>query len=434
MKAARKHVVESLLLVRNNTLQTTRDALKVLFSVATEVPSEELLSMRSGWPGAVRDAVRGKGGKASEDEDEDKMDIVRDPESDLEAGAAMAPSMEYLLSLFLAAAYVAEKNYAEAFKVSEEALKRMEQEDTRAFDSIIAAYWTLVRISSNRLGIDVTRSYFRGLAISREFENVETVSVLINCILMSLISSRMFVEAHTFLTNTQWPEKSDVCQSAVYCYQAALLRLTAGEYQMAKHAINLAMVKSTDVLFTRRCEKVLVLVSLHMGVHPRREFFRSKEPLVPYQRLVLVVKSCSMDLFADACSRHREVFERDGLWQVVRRLRPCVLREHVRKIGVVYSRISISDTSGMLGVGAESAVFLLKKAIDDGIVKGRIDPDAGVYVSVSDQKTSDLKTIPRIEEMLFISNQLAMMKKHEPIKRKTIEEMKVDMSYDEYQI
>ncbi|KAI5189047.1 26S proteasome regulatory subunit N3 [Nematocida sp. AWRm77] len=388
-----ERIEESIQSVEKNTLKGTKDALKHLFDISAEVPSahlEGLLDMQS------------------------------------------SSLSRHLLQLFLGWAYVKEGAHKSALKVARTALGEVGKINPRALDGVVAGLWSVLRVSSTALGENPLPEYLVGLAANREYQNVESTTVLINSILMYLRQEEMYDEAYTFLKHTKLPENAEVGHSSVFYYLAGIVYLMAGEYGTAEKMVNLAIVKSTDEFFTTECRKVHVLACMHQGKHPHRKFFEENAGLEMYQKLLLSIKSCSLSMFYKALEEGKESLKKDGMYQAVIRLEAAVQKEHVRRIGMVYTRISLEAVGSMLGVSGESAVFLLQKAINEGIISGHISMKTQEYISV--EKRTEAREGLRIEEMLSIANTLTMLKKHEPIKRKTLEEMQAEMIYNEYQI
>lgn len=384
---------ESILEIEKNTLKSTKKALQSMFAICSEVTTDELERKRE---------------------------------------ESTSESARRMLSLFLAASHIREERYENALAIAKEALETMKEKNARALDGVLAGLWSAVRISSSRLGIDMVSEYLLGLAENREFENTETTTVLTNAILMGLRSSKRYDEAYTFLGQVSLPENADVGQCAVFAYLAAVINLMAGEYGVAEALATQATVKSTDEDLTVECKKVLVLALMHQGRHPNREYFQKNPGLEQYQRVLLAIKSCDLQIFEQALSEGKKQFLIDGLWEAILRLECAVQKERLRKIGVVYSRISLEAVGNMLGVTEESAAFLMQRAIDEGIITGEVCLDAGIYQALDSEP--EKHTAPKVQDMLALANALVMLRKHEPVKKKSLEEMKGDMAYNEYQM
>ncbi|KAI5186026.1 26S proteasome regulatory subunit N3 [Nematocida homosporus] len=388
-----KKLIESIESIQKNTLKGTKEALRNLFELATTLSSSQVDEIHSSYPSG--------------------------PES-------------YLISLVRACVLINEGEQEEAFKIAMDTLAEMDKGDTRALDGVLASLWTVIRITSTATGKNMLSNYLLGLFKNREYRNAETTTVIINSILMYFQRRELYDEAYTFLRHTKLPEGADVGHSSVFHYLSSVVYLMAGEYAMAEQMVNQAIVKSTDPLFTQEYRKVHILTQLHLGKHPNRVYFQNNPGLGVYQKILLAIKSCSLDLFNQAVAESKSILKEDGMYQAVVRLESAVQKENVRRVGVVYTKISLSAAANVLGVSEESAVFLLQKAISEGLITGYIDKNTNEYISNEneDQRPSSLK----IEEMLGLANTLAMLKKHEPIKKKSLEEMQADMTYAEYQM
>ncbi|EHY65537.1 26S proteasome regulatory subunit N3 [Nematocida ausubeli] len=386
-------VQETIEQINRATLKTTKDALRPLYDIISSVSTEELIS---------------------------------------ELDAHSSGPSRYLLLLFVSMSYIYKEEYEQALDTSMNSIAEITKESSRILDSVLAGLWTAARISSTHLRRDILSEYLLGLAAAREYQNVETITVIINNILMDLQKKQLYDEAHTFLTGISLPDEADVGQSSVFYYLASIVYLMAEDYSASEQAINKAIVKSTDSVFTDECRKAYVVACLHQGKHPSRDFFVENPKLKAYLQILLAIKSCSLEKFHEAVAEEEQTLRRDGLYHAVLRLETAVQKEQVRRIGVVYTKILLSSVGEMLGVSEESAAFLLQNSIEEGAIAGYIDTDMKEYVGMErrDERNNTLK----IEDMLSVANSLAMIKKHEPVKKKTLEELQADMTYNEYRI
>lgn len=390
-----ERVQESIEQVKKNTLKGTKEALRNTYDIVSQVSTEELKDI-----------------------------LNQNPEKPI----------KYLLLLFLSMSYIYNENYEEALQISTETIEEISKEQSRTLDNILASLWTATRISSTFLERDILSMYLLGLAEAREFQNIETVTVIINSILMYLQKKELYDEAYTFLQGIDLPVEADVGQSSVFHYLASIVYLMAEEYGLAENAINKAIVKSTDSEFTEECKKVYVVASMHQGKHPGREFFMENRKVKEYQKILLAIKSCSLEKFREAVEEEEGELKTSGLYHSVLRLETAVQKEQVRRIGVVYTKIFLRSVGDMLGVSEESAAFLLQNAIEEGAISGYIDTKAGEYVGIEREAGKEKKGTLKIEEMLNVANSLAMIKKHAPIRKKSLEEMQAEMTYNEYRI
>lgn len=386
-------VRESIEQVQKCTLRSTKEALRHVYDIIEELSIETLLSIA----------------------EENKA----------------APA-KYLVQLLICMSHIYREDYKNAFSAAMQNIEEISQEKSRVLDGVIAGLWTGARISATQLKKDITTDYLLGLAQAREYQNTETITVIINSILMDLQKKGMYDEAYIFLQGSNLPEEADVGQSSVFHYLASVVYLMAEAYKEAEEAIKKAIVKSTDSVFTEECRKVHVVICLHQGKHPTREFFQANPKLENYQRILQAIKSCSLEKFHSIVSEIEDVLRSDGLYYSVTRLETAVQKEQVRRIGVVYTKISLKSVGEMLGVSEESASFLLQKAITEGIIAGAIDEEVGEFIGF--EKDKKKKASLKIEEMLSVANSLAMIKKHEPVRKKTFEEMQADIMHNEYRI
>jgi 26S proteasome regulatory subunit N3 len=84
------------------------------------------------------------------------------------------------------------------------------------------------------------------------------------------------------------------------------------------------------------------------------------------------VKQADLERFDEILVQHRSEFMGEGLYFVIRRLAQNVVQEGIRKISLVYSRISIGDAARLLRMSEEDVEHLVQKTIRQGFVKGRV--------------------------------------------------------------
>jgi 26S proteasome regulatory subunit N3 len=72
------------------------------------------------------------------------------------------------------------------------------------------------------------------------------------------------------------------------------------------------------------------------------------------------------------------VFQRDGTYTLILRLRQNVIKTGIRMLSLSYSRISLRDICIRLGLESEeSAEYIVAKAIRDGVIEASIDHEKG---------------------------------------------------------
>ncbi|KAH9385907.1 26S proteasome regulatory subunit N3 [Nematocida major] len=391
---------ESLRLVETPSLKATKDALKFTYDIISAVPTESLVNF---------------------------SDPVNTPQ-------------KALLTLFIALSHTIKNEHESALELARSALAEISENKkqgktgcrTRALDSLQSSLWAVVRISAFALDRDCLQEFLVALAYSREKGALETEAVLVNAVLMHLQRKSAFDEANVFLKGVTLSKDADVLQYALFLYLSAVVHLHSGDFSACEKAVQGALVRSVDAHFTNECRKIHFLSLLHQGKLPDKEIFPDKEMLPEnekYKNILAGIRTCSVETFQRHVEKHRDAFKRDGLLTAITRLETAVQKEHVRRIGRIFSKITLSEISERIGVSQESALFLMESAVREGTVKGTVEN--GYFLGGEKQQE-----MPRMRdaEMHAVSHALAAVKKHEERPAKTFEEMQAEMAYSEYRI
>ena len=81
-----------------------------------------------------------------------------------------------------------------------------------------------------------------------------------------------------------------------------------------------------------------------MGDIPDKAIFTDKEfskDLYPYFQIVMKVREGALDEFKKMVQNYRDLFLRDGNYNLINRLRNNVIKFGLRKINLSYSKISL---------------------------------------------------------------------------------------------
>lgn len=145
-------------------------------------------------------------------------------------------------------------------------------------------------------------------------------------------------------------ERSSANQQARYHYYQGVIKTVQLDYTEAHKNLQQALRKSPQnsaLGFRITASKLLVVVQLLMGEIPERALFRQPgfQPLQPYLRLTQAVRLGDVDSFRTLLDQNSDLFQRDGTYNFINRLRTNVIKTGLRKICIAYSRISLKVSS-----------------------------------------------------------------------------------------
>jgi 26S proteasome regulatory subunit N3 len=223
----------------------------------------------------------------------------------------------------------------------------------------------------------------------------ELQATLLNALLRSYLQFSEYDEADKLLKNTRVEEKqTSSSQFARYLYYKARVMSIRLEYREAHELFELALRKAPQVGavgFRLVVAKWACVVQLLLGEIPLKATFRQAPlagALLPYLGLAQAVRVGALQAFAECIDAHRAVFERDATLVLIGRLRASVIKAGLRKINSAYSRISLGDIAAKLHLeSAQSAEFIVAKAIRDGVIDATIDHRRAI---VESRKTVDV--------------------------------------------
>ncbi|EIJ87324.1 26S proteasome regulatory subunit N3 [Nematocida parisii] len=372
-------VHDSIKSINTGTLQGTKDSLKSLYEIISTVDINDLLNLQT-----------------------------------------QTPQSNYLIQLLITTKYIYTNNYTMAYNTAINIINNIQYNNTiTILDSLLSIIYTTIRISTNMLNINILQEYLISLSKLKEYNCTDTITVVINSILIYLDNNNMYDEAYIFIRGI---DESYMNKSSVYNYYASKVYFICGEYKLSYYYINKAIINSTDSVYTDKCTDLLYIISIY-----NNNYIMYSDNV--YNSIYRAVKSGDIDKYNSIVEYNISKISKDKLYGVVSGLECVVYKERVRRICNIYSRISISTVSTILGVSKESVMYIISDIISDGSITGSIIRDE--YISEDKVITRDCLNT---EDMLSVSHTLTMIKKHVPVHKKTIEEMQMDMAYNEYRI
>lgn len=225
-------------------------------------------------------------------------------------------------------------------------------------------------------------SALRSAVLRKDTDTQASVTTLL---LRNYISTADITQADLLVAQTQFPATAPNNQVARYLYYLGRIRAIQLSYTEAHEHLISATRKSPSAHvatgFYQASMKLLIVVELLMGDIPQRDVFsqpRLERALEPYFRLVRAVRVGDLQGFLQVVQSSAAIFQRDGTYTLILRLRQNVIKTGIRMLSLSYSRISLRDICIRLGLESEeSAEYIVAKAIRDGVIEASIDHEKG---------------------------------------------------------
>lgn len=305
------------------------------------------------------------------------------------------PEIDIFVSILIQVHLYDSKKYEDGAEFSSNIVEKIRLMNRRTLDSLGAkAYFYLSLFYENldpkppspqaRL-LEIRGILLSALRSAVLRKDEETQAATIVLLLRNYISTSDIAQADALVAQVQFPETAPNNQVARYMYYLGRIRAIQQDYTAAHanltSATRKAPTSSVAVGFYQASMKFLVVVELLMGDIPERSIFSQPKlefALEPYFRLVRAVRAGEMKGFLKIVEEYAECFRRDGTYTLILRMRQNVIRIGLRRLSLVYSRISLRDICIRLGLeNEESAEYIVSKAIKDDVIEATIDHGKG---------------------------------------------------------
>lgn len=220
----------------------------------------------------------------------------------------------------------------------------------------------------------------------------ETTAVLLNCLLRNYLHYNLYSQAEKLAYKTIFPREASNDETAKYLYYVGRIKAVKLEYPGALRTLQQALVKAPDsaIGFKQTVVKLTILVELLLGEIPNVSVFSNPKyrvTLLPYYHLVRAMYNGDLSAFETTLFCFREVYVREKNLCLALRVHKTVLRSVLKRIGLMYTRISLTDVANCLLLNSPfEAEYVVAKAICDGNISGEIVRHEG-YVKLSSSST-----------------------------------------------
>ncbi|KAJ5077330.1 26s proteasome non-atpase regulatory subunit 3 [Anaeramoeba ignava] len=264
--------------------------------------------------------------------------------------------------------------------------------------------------------IEIREKLFSNLRTATIRHDEACQAVLINTLLHNYLRYNLYQQADKLVSKTQFPENSENAQFARYYYYLGRIKAIELDYSESLQYLTQAIRKAPQTGakgFRLKATKFLCVVQLLMGEIPEKDLFFQKElqhELSPYLEITSASRVGNLSSYLKVIEKYNLIFQNDGTYSLIMRLKHNVIKTGLKKICVSYSRISFADIASKLHLDSENdAEFICAKAIKDGVIDAVIDHENGflksnqkinIYTTFIPQKVFD----QRIKFCLEIHN------------------------------
>lgn len=296
--------------------------------------------------------------------------------------AAVVPEVDIYIQL-LTAYFLFDKNFKEeSAQLAQTLFTAVGNYNRRSLDQFSAKIFSFYSFVHETLGkeVEIRDSLLLAHRTACLQHNEPGQAALSVCILRNYLNYHLYTQADTFRLKSNFPDQRSNAQTARYCYYIGKIQAVQLHYSDAYASLQQALRKAPQkaaIGFRQSATKLLILVQLLMGDIPERSLFSPKDlkrSLAPYLALTQAVRVGDLTKFNDAMTKHQSIFERDGIYSLIVRLRSNVIKAGLRKINLAYSKISIADICSKLKLdNVEDGEYMVAKAIHDGVIDATMD-------------------------------------------------------------
>ncbi|KAI0983489.1 hypothetical protein GJ496_010091 [Pomphorhynchus laevis] len=296
------------------------------------------------------------------------------------------PEIDSYVQLLIVLYFIDIKKYKSALNVSHVLVNKLLKHNSRTLDLLTAKclfYWYQCMEYCNEF-TDIREILSLRLMKSTHNGDHEGIGMCLNLYLRYLIRINMYEQAQKLINRAPAPIQTSNSQFARYLFYAGRVQAVRLQYTTAFTSLTAAIRKAPQqgaIGFRQIAHKYLVVIQLLMGEIPEKSIFRQKHLsrcLLPYKQLVNAVRNGDISLFMDVLDKFHDQFIKDGIINLIIRLRHNVIRAGLRMISLSYSRITLADIAKKLHLEFEvDAENVVSKAIRDGVIFGVIHKREG---------------------------------------------------------
>ena len=210
-------------------------------------------------------------------------------------------------------------------------------------------------------------------------------STLYIFILRNLLKQKNLDEVAQLLKNCEFPEHLNYSQLCKFLFYKGLFLAKTGQISQALNFISESLRKAPEEQqnkkagvkgFIRLAQKQQIVLLLFLNERPAPRLFLQDTSLWRYRLITSYVSLGKNKEFQELLDKEKVSFEKDYTLSLLEKMRNVVLRNSLKKLSTAYTKISISDALGRIGISNEQKfelpAFLAKSR--EHIEKFNYDP------------------------------------------------------------
>lgn len=287
----------------------------------------------------------------------------------------MFQEINFLYKMEIIPLYLATLYYNNDYKLVYDFVSKLDlNEKQHCYDFYIAKIIRYYYLSSMHLKIININEFYKLKVYHSEYNNEEILLVLNNIILeyfitnqpehLPLIFNNYSIGLQKYLNNIELVFS--------YFYQG-YGNLILGNYDKALDYFNEADIYNTNIIMKINIIKCIIVTKLLLGESDIVNYKYSNS-LDPYYQLITIVKNGQINDLDTLLKKYKSEFlENTGLYFIIKRLMNNVLKEGIKKIATIYTKIKLDDINKILNRNITYLVYncILNKEINS-IIKNNI--------------------------------------------------------------
>lgn len=204
-----------------------------------------------------------------------------------------------------------------------------------------------------------------------QHENTHSVLVL-NNVLLNFYMEKRVDYLDLVLKNVNFfgfnSHLNDVNELAMFYFNLGFSNLILGDYSSSLKYFDEADILNRYSTFSLNITKCTIVCKLLLG--ELNILYDYQKELAPYFMLIGIVKRGEIHKLDELLEEHKEEFNnRMKLFLIIKRLVSNVLKEGIRKIGIVYAKVSLNDINKIF---MKDVSCLVHKVVLDGEIDSEI--------------------------------------------------------------
>ncbi|TBU12053.1 hypothetical protein CWI38_0918p0030 [Hamiltosporidium tvaerminnensis] len=161
----------------------------------------------------------------------------------------------------------------------------------------------------------------------------------------------------------------------LFFYYKGLACLYLGDYKLSIQSFHSSFMLSKNINFKKILEKYTIIANLLISNISYLKKVKWTKELKSYYKLYVCLKDGCSVRFAHILKGCEYEFKKDKVLLLIRRMWVRILMEGLRKIGMVYERIGLSDVGVKLNIEREDVEFIVMKGVKAKVLEGWIEGD-----------------------------------------------------------